>query len=267
MAESNTLSYRLRNRSPLEYVAVVLVLTLVVCGTVLALRQSAAAENGRSTTPSEQVIARIPPDTAPTALWFGDSFTAGINGIGLGAYPRIVCVRMGWECNVDAQGSTGFLNDGAPEYQGTTTRLANRLPTSIARYRADIVFVDGGRNDLHMSPAELFPAIASYVDAVRKAWPNARLVLIVPTYVTPVPYEGHDGFVAALDEYAATVDATVIDPVADRWYDDVDLKSLTFEDGVHPNAVGNALIAQKLLASLAVRGVIRDGGPNGGIVR
>ncbi|GAA3196021.1 hypothetical protein GCM10020255_098090 [Rhodococcus baikonurensis] len=134
---------------------------------------------------------------------------------------------------------------------------------SIERYRADIIFVDGGRNDLHMTPMDLFPVMTSYIDAVRDAWPDARLVIIVPTYVTPVPYEGYEQFVSALRSYGESVAATVIDPVADGWYADVDLASLKFEDGVHPNAVGNAVIAQKLVESLTTSGVIREARPMG----
>lgn len=88
-------------------------------------------------------------------------------------------------------------------------------------------------------------------------------MIIVPTYVTPVPYEGYEQFVSALRSYGESVAATVIDPVADGWYADVDLASLKFEDGVHPNAVGNAVIAQKLVESLTTSGVIREGAPMG----
>ncbi|MCX6473847.1 SGNH/GDSL hydrolase family protein, partial [Rhodococcus sp. (in: high G+C Gram-positive bacteria)] len=114
---------------------------------------------------------------------------------------------------------------------------------------------------------DLFPVMTSYIDTVRDAWPDARLVIIVPTYVTPVPYDGYDQFVSALRSYGESVAATVIDPVADGWYADVDLTTLKFEDGVHPNAVGNAVIAQKLVESLTASGVIREGAPNGGILR
>ncbi|UPU41474.1 hypothetical protein [Rhodococcus qingshengii] len=133
MTRTNRFPSRISARRPLELVGLALLVVLVVCATALAVRQNSAAGNGRSALTAETTVPQLPPDTAPASMWFGDSFTAGINGIGLGAYPRIICVRMGWDCNVDAQGSTGFTNDGAPEYQGATTRFENRLQVSIVK--------------------------------------------------------------------------------------------------------------------------------------
>ena len=119
----------------------------------------------------------------------------------------LACATYSGDCSgaTYGDGRDRSDNDGAPEYQGTTTRFENRLQVSIERYRADIIFVDGGRNDLHMSPMDLFPVMTSYIDTVRDAWPDARLVIIVPTYVTPVPYDGYDQFVSALRSYGESV--------------------------------------------------------------
>ena len=69
-------------RRPLEITGLALLVVLVVCATALAVRQNSAAENGRSALTAATTVPQLPPDTAPASMWFGDSFTAGINGIG-----------------------------------------------------------------------------------------------------------------------------------------------------------------------------------------
>jgi len=117
-----------------------------------------------------------------TALWVGDSFTRG-EGADVPAaqtYPYLVGARVGWRCHVDAQNGTGFVNDGYLARPGLAP-LIDRLADTTRRVRADIVIVDAGRNDGMASEAELRAAITRYVAALRAAYPQARLVLVLPT--------------------------------------------------------------------------------------
>lgn len=193
----------------------------------------------------------------PSALWVGDDYTAGVGRIDNASYARIVCSRMGWACNVDAQGSTGFLDDGAAEYEGATQRLPARLAFDRATFRADVILVDAGRNDLEVPATELLSAMSDYVNALRDGWPTSRIVIIVPTFMSPVPYDGYDEFVAGIGDIADRVDADVLDPIALGWYAGVDIPSMQIEDRVHPNAVGNAYLAGVIERDLRALGLDR----------
>ncbi|MGB3770847.1 MAG: SGNH/GDSL hydrolase family protein [Rhodococcus sp. (in: high G+C Gram-positive bacteria)] len=232
-------------RRPDVVVVLVLAVALILTGSVLALRQNSTPPASAAPIPVgvQDVTPALVPPAQPTALWVGDSYTAGVGRIDNASYARIVCLRMGWACNVDAEGSTGFLDDGAAEYEGVTSRLPARLPFDKENFDADIVLVDAGRNDLEVEFGTLLAAMDEYVGDVREGWPDARIVIIVPTFMSPEKYDNYDAFVAGINDIAAKVGGQVLDPIALGWYADVDIPSMQISDRVHPNAVGNAYLA------------------------
>jgi lysophospholipase L1-like esterase len=185
---------------------------------------------------------------AQTALWVGDSFTAG-EGAWVPAsatYPYLVSARLGWECAVDAQNGTGFTNDGwlaAPDY----APLIQRLADDVRRYAADVVIVDGGRNDVEAGTDTLHRAIGEYLSAVRAGYPAARLVLVLPSLVDrhqPPEYGRVSGI---LRELAPAHRAEVVDPAGAGAFADPDRnRLLVCEDGFHPSAAGQAHYADVL---------------------
>ena len=115
--------------------------------------------------------------TGRVTLWMGDSFTAG-EGSGLPAartYPHVVSERLGWQCRVDAQNGTGFVNDGwaaSPDH----APLIGRLRDQVHRGDASIVILDAGRNDVEATVGELEAAVAECLAALREVHPSARIV-------------------------------------------------------------------------------------------
>lgn len=206
-------------------------------------------------------IPQIAPHVARlSSLWIGDSFTQGG-----AAYPRIVCAELGWYCNIDAQGSTGFVNEGAPELREFTRRFIERVPTSAALYKADLIVIDGGREDLNTDADEVTAAMREYLDAISTAWPDASVVIIVPFRLETEPSYPYSSFLPGIRNVAASFGATVLDPYAEGWFVGADIPAMVIEDELHPNAQGNSYIAAKLEASLERARVVAPGTSNGGI--
>ncbi|MBY6686525.1 SGNH/GDSL hydrolase family protein [Rhodococcus sp. BP-149] len=241
-------------RGDVRAVVLLAIVTVAAAG-VLFARGAAEPSGTESSATSTSTSASLAPSRATTALWVGDSYTAGVGRIDNASYARIVCLRMGWACNVDAEGSTGFLDDGAAEYQGVTSRLPARLDFDKATFDADAIIVDAGRNDLEVPFDVLIGAIDDYVSDLREGWPDARIVIIVPTFMSPEKYDNYDELVAGIDAIAAKVGGQVLDPVARGWYANVDIPSMQIEDRVHPNAVGNAYLAGVLERDLRELGL------------
>lgn len=197
----------------------------------------------------------------PIALWAGDSFTDGegargwLHGRAEGrerTYPALVSAALGWRYVVDAQCGTGFVNPGwlaSPDY----APLIARLPDVVARHpRVDVVVVDAGRNDAEADVAAVRDAAAHYLDAVRLAWPAAKVIVLAPTLLEagqPAEYQRITGVLREL--------AGVLDPSADAAFVQAcgapDRWKLVCEDGFHPSVAGQALYAEVLTRLLGAR--------------
>jgi lysophospholipase L1-like esterase len=183
-----------------------------------------------------------------TALWVGDSFTRG-EGADVPAaqtYPYLVSARLGWSCQVDAQNGTGFVNDGYLAGPGLAP-LVDRLPDTARRVRADVVIVDAGRNDGPASERQLRAAITRYVGALREAYPQARLVVVLPTLLGPWQPPEYRHVARVLDEVGRASGAAVLDPSAVEGFGVPGIGGdLVCFDGFHPSAAGQAHYADVL---------------------
>ncbi|MDI9898527.1 SGNH/GDSL hydrolase family protein [Rhodococcus sp. IEGM 1409] len=247
-----------RSLLTLASLAVVLIamFTFVVVDRTAATRTLATFVDSRE----ESVPQLTYRDDIPTALWVGDSFTQGG-----AAYPRIICAQLGCYCNIDAQGSTGFINEGAPEGRAFTSRIIDRLPTSIKHFEADLIILDGGRNDMSSDPNDVLEAMTTYVDAIRGAWPAAELVIIVPYRIETEPSYAYSEWLPGIEDLASSAGAVVLDPYVEGWFDGADTSKMVIEDNFHPNEFGNSYIASKIKESLERAHVVTPGSPNGGL--
>lgn len=197
------------------------------------------------------------PDGAPLALWAGDSFTAGEGSRGHPfTYPFLVSAALGWQCVLDAQCGTGFVNPGhlaSPDFEP----LLARLPGLRRRHpHAREVIVDAGRNDSEESELAVALAARSYLDAVRAGWPTATVTVLLPTLLEARQPAGYQRISGLLREICAgRPGVRVVDPGADaefvracespgRW-------TLVCPDGFHPSHQGQGLYARVLTRLLA----------------
>lgn len=184
--------------------------------------------------------------TQPSSLWIGDSYTAGTGAPSQSAAEScLTATTMGWICNTDAEGGTGFINPG-PAGAGTHP-IGKRIATDKASMLADVVIIDAGRND-DDAPAAI-PAAAKVVAEVRKDWPNAPIVFIAPYYMA---HTGEiDAPLAAWEKSeAAKIHSYFIDPNAEGWITAAKTGPMTISDHVHPDPAGHRYIAKHLTADL-----------------
>jgi hypothetical protein len=188
-------------------------------------------------------------DYKPTLLIVGDSYAD--------TYPDLVADKMGWSLALDAQDGTGFVN-----CIDVTTRHAqyidpppprvpfiDRLNRDAATYHADYVLVDGGRSDMWEPPETVVAAADEFIKGVHSDWPNAKIVLLLPAFATSDVAANYDAVAQGLRSTAESVGAYVIDPVAQGWYRDVDVRSLQ-KDRIHLNNNGEIYYARKVIENL-----------------
>jgi acyl-CoA thioesterase-1 len=186
---------------------------MVACCLMLAL---AACDGGPR-------LATLAPDA--TVLAFGDSLTAG-KGAGRGEdYPSRLAALTGLQ--VINAGVSGELGGEGHE----------RLPALLAEHRPDLVLLCHGGNDiLRRNGSESMQAnLRNMVHTARAA--GAEVVLLaVPTL--GLGLRPHPIYSDLADELDLVVENDVLTEVLS----DPDLKA----DGVHPNAAGYAVIAERL---------------------
>jgi lysophospholipase L1-like esterase len=207
---------------------------------------------------ADKIIANLTQmfDSKPTLLLVGDSFVGGTGDPGFSSYPSLLAYREHWNIAIDAQGGTGFVHrvdDATPPGVPFIERLDR--DAAIYRYRVDYVLIDGGRNDLGDSPEPVLAAADEYAKKVRSIWPNAKIIIVLPSYVTPSVASNYPALAQGLRQTAESVGAQVIDPVAQRWYRDIGVKRLLWKDGVNLNGDGNAYYADKIIENLRRMGV------------
>jgi lysophospholipase L1-like esterase len=192
-----------------------------------------------------------------SALFVGDDFAAGIGTSGPEeAYACLTAELMDWVCNLDAQRGTGYLADGAAD-DPTSGPFEQRLDDSADRYLADVVIVDGGRNDASRSPDQVAAAADAYLARVRAYWPEAVLVVLTPAFLdstrATVPFG--EELTDLLAPIVAAHGGTLIDPIAADWVSPDLAPSLISADGVHPNPDGHEYLAEWLAEALRSRGL------------
>lgn len=181
-------------------------------------------------------------DYKPTLLVVRDSFSV--------TYPDLVADRMGWSLALDGQDGTGFVRGDT--HNPARAPFMDRLDGDAATYHVDYVIIDGGRNDLGESAESVMAAADEYIKRVRSDWPKAKVVIILPT--TPDETANDPEVADGLRRTAESVGAYVIDPVAQGWYRDIDVKPLLWQDGTHFNANGETYHADKIVENLKLMG-------------
>lgn len=227
--------------SRLQALAVAVLAAVVATLVVLAVSPGPSTSAAPESTP-------VLDEGEPSALFVGDSFAAGTGAPSRDdAHSCLAAVTMGWICNLDAQAGTGFIADGHNN-DDTYARLIDRLPATKDKYLADIIIVDAGRNDRRVPSDQLKAAITTYLDALRRAWPKAELVVIEPYFlnnsepVLPQPVRDH------LRAETKRLGGHLIDPYKEGWV-------LPGSESKDLDAETHREIAQRLVAALRSAGL------------
>lgn len=226
-------------------VAVLVAVSLIA--TVIAVQRSAGTGSQTSADPGYGELSR-----PPGLLVISDSFGGGVDPR-IPIYWALIARRAGWVARSDSVGGSGYANTDQPT-------VIERLPADREQFDPDIILVDVGRNDLSLDPAIVVPRIGEYLRELRRTYPDAEIVVIVPGYVSTYVPPTLDALRTAIVRSAETIDAAVVDPVADGWWRNRDLEPLLWQDGVHLEAAGNAYFADRLYAELVRLGIAPDRG-------
>jgi hypothetical protein len=224
------------------HVTVVAALASTVVG--LAFHELRSTEPPRSQAEPHDVapLVSMKFDYKPTLLVVEDSYAV--------TYPELVADRMGWSLALDAQDGTGFVR-GIDNHDPARVPFIDRLDGDAATYHVDYVLIDGGRNDLGEPPEPVVAAADEYVKKVRSDWPSAKIVVMLPASATPDETANYPAVADGLRRTAESVGAYVIDPVAQGWYRDIDVKPLLGQDGIHlVGTVGETYCADKIIENL-----------------
>jgi GDSL-like Lipase/Acylhydrolase family len=176
------------------------------------------------------------------AVFVGDDYTAGTEGLlSADTFVGLTCQRLQWICNVDAESGTGYVNNGH-DVKVTHSPYLDRLAYTAKTYAADVVVVSGGRNDGASSKST--DAIGAYFRAVRRSYPEAKVVALGPFWDDGKPpgwlIRQRSSVRAAADSnHACYVDT-------DGWL----TPDLVTEGTIQPTADGQSAIAGQLVREL-----------------
>lgn len=224
-------------------VTVVAVLASTVVGLAYYGLRSTEPPHGQAEPHDVAPLASIMFDYKPTLLVVRDSYAI--------IYPDLVADRMGWSLALDGQDGTGFVRS-VDKHNPQRVPFIDRLDGDAASYRVDYVLIDGGRNDLGQPPEPVVAAADEYIRKVRSDWPKAKIIVMLPASATADETAHYRAVADGLRRTAESVGAYVIDPVAQGWYRDIDVKPLLWQDGdgTHLNGDGETYYADKIIENL-----------------
>lgn len=265
-------SFRRRFACPQQSTLALAALTITaVLGAALVMNggHEAAPPVSQSVSGANGTPPNLPSRSHPAVLFIGDDYTQGTSTPDL-SYGCLAATELGWECNIAAQPATGYLSGGpgqrlpVGEYGEPSKSFVEEIPRLRALYRADMVVIDGGRNDLQFDIVDLDRMFAYTVSQVIEAWPNSRIVVIAPwllnhPVIRPPALAGRtigDELRSVLRSSPQFHDVELVDPAALGWLSDTAASQYLSSDGYHPNAQGDKLISALLDKALTTLGVI-----------
>jgi acyl-CoA thioesterase-1 len=175
----------------------------------------------------------LPPGTV--ALFLGDSLTAGTGSSADQAFPALVAKQTGWQ----------VINAGIPG--DTSSGARERLPALLDEHRPAVVVVTIGGNDfLRKLPLDQTKA---NIDAMLAAIQAAGAVPVLVAIPQPSLLGAASGSLSDAPFYAqlaSTHRAAFLPDAIATILGDANLKA----DPIHPNAAGQARLADRLLGML-----------------
>jgi lysophospholipase L1-like esterase len=224
-------------------VGLVLLAALVGVGLVAVSRDPKVPAAG-------QAIGYTPAVEKPVALWIGDSYPDGTGATRATGEAALTATGLGWQYVLDAEGFTGFVNDGHSDAK-TNQPVPARLAADKANHpEVSVVVIDAGRNDGNglTTVQHLHSVVTAYFAAVQKDYPATPVIVIAPYFMTSLP--GDDADFRKWESGQATGRHwSFIDPLGEGWIGDASAK-LVAPDNIHPTPDGHKYIASHLTADI-----------------
>lgn len=180
----------------------------------------------------------------------GDSFTSGSSegGVGPNGWPALARKSLGDE-NIDIdiryapEGGAGYAAVG--NYGGVFGDQVD----AVVGIASDLVVFFGSTNDGVAPPDELRTAVGDDLARAKALAPNAKLLVIGPTWPTPEPPAEMVGARDILRDQATAAGAVFVDPLAERWI--AEAPQMIGGDGIHPTDEGHKYLAEKIAPVIA----------------
>jgi len=199
-----------------------------------------------ATTPVQSNGAATPPTPTtrgerPTVLFVGTSLTAGLGLDPDSAYPMLI------ERKIDSAGMKfDVVNAGVSGE--TTSGLLDRLDW-LSKAKFDVLVLETGANDglRGIPPAMVRANIETAIDRLRGKRPDAKLVLVqmeaLPNFGATYAADFHAIYPMVAKEKGIALLPFLLGDVAGN-------RELNQADGVHPNAVGERIVASNVWKGL-----------------
>jgi acyl-CoA thioesterase I len=171
-------------------------------------------------------------------VFFGNSITAGYGLENKDAFTTLIQLRL------DSLGN-GYEVVNAGVSGETTAAGASRVAWVVERQPVDVFVLELGANDgLRGVPVtETISNLESIIDQVRKAHPEAKIILagmMVPPSMGP---EYSSAFKKVFPEVAKNKNVTLIPFVLNNV---AGIDSLNQADGIHPNPAGEKIVMENI---------------------
>jgi hypothetical protein len=143
---------------------------------------------------------------------------------------------------------------------GPAAPAIDSLKYDADNFRADYIIVDVGRNDLGAkAPDDVIAAADNYFTQLRSYYPKAKIVVMIPAYISPLKGGTYDLIAGPMRQSAEKIGAYVLEPLAEDWYGG-DLTPYQWTDGYHLNDAGAVFYADKIARGLRRLGVTTSDG-------
>lgn len=181
--------------------------------------------------------------STPTAVFLGDSYTVGV-GSDEAPWPRTVSKNLGWNPRNLAAGGTGYNQTASfqgcgREHCGAYLEMSEKIPAAPS-----YIIVSGGRNDPGSDDGA---AAKSLFDSLRQRFPDATIIALSPWWdASEVPAS----LTAKAESIKAAAESAGVSYL-DTGQPFTGHPELISPDGVHPNADGYRVLAERLTTILS----------------
>lgn len=187
----------------------------------------------------------------PVSLWIGDSYTIGAGATTSATGEALATsAALGWQTDMDAEGSTGFVTSGRkenPSYRSIPKRLKHDA-VQFSPPPPSVVVLDAGRNDRGVPQKAVDRAVRKSFRLLAKSFPSSAIVVIAPFVMRSKPTD-YLALRHLLRQQARKYGFAFVDPIAERWINRASAK-LMVSDHIHPNQQGYDYIVGHLAPAI-----------------
>lgn len=197
----------------------------------------------------------------PTAAFIGDSWTEGSQVTPDQRFTTLVAAHFGWRGVNFGEGGTGYVTSGPKEFPDRKA-IPDRM-ASVVNEKPSVIIFAAGINDSEKgySDQQVRDAINTSLSEARDGAPSASIYVIGPFWDNGYPIKDVLRIRDIARDAASSSQLPFIDPLEGKWITGSNDGSVAGnqseyigQDGAHPNAAGQAWIAEQMIAALADAG-------------